>query len=129
LGGNYSHALAINNRGHIIGEGNNAQGQTHAILWSVPSLTPEEQVRGLIESVKSVIKSGKLKKAVGKALICELHVILKKIEKGKGKKACRLLHAFSRQVEHLAKKGWLPVQIEESLINQANDVGVCRPLP
>jgi probable HAF family extracellular repeat protein len=127
LGGNYSYALAVNNLGYIMGEGSNAQNQTHAILWAAPSLTPAEKVDGLIESVTSLIKKGNLENGNGKPLIGELQAAQKMIEKGKAKNACPLLDAFSLQVEHLVKKGWLPVPDGEALIKQANDVGVCQP--
>jgi hypothetical protein len=103
--------------------------QTHAILWSVPSLTPEEQFRAQVESMTSLIMTAELGNGNGKELIGELQAVQKMIEKGKAKNACPILEAFSRQVEHLVEKGRLDAQIGQSLINQASDVRVCRPVP
>ena len=37
LGGAWSQALAINDRGQIIGDSATRSGETHAVLWTAPS--------------------------------------------------------------------------------------------
>jgi probable HAF family extracellular repeat protein len=134
LGGNSSSfATMINNRGQIIGEsGNNILGRvrvpdSRAILWAIPSSSPspEEQIKKLIETVENLIRSGQLRKGIGKALIGELHWVLKKVQKEKNKTACWLLHSFTHQVKSLVKSRKLSSGNGEKLINMAAEVGIC----
>jgi probable HAF family extracellular repeat protein len=135
LVGNSSFATVINNRGQIIGEsGNNILGKataldSHAILWSLPlppsSLSPEEQLKKMIAEVESLIRSGELRKGIGRGLIIELNVILRKVQREKNKTACWLLQSVSHQIKGLMKSRRLSPGKGDNLINMAADVGIC----
>jgi probable HAF family extracellular repeat protein len=127
VGGNYSAASAINNRGQIIGDSRNEGGQTRGILWSLPpsSLSPEEQIKEMIETVESLIGSGELKKGIGNGLIVELRVVLKKLQKEKTKTACWLLHSFGHQIRGLVKARKLSPENGENLLHMAAEIEIC----
>ena len=126
LGGNYGLAHAINNQGQIIGDSRNAANATHATLWLAPSLTPEDQVKELIDDVEGLIRTRDLKKEFGKILIFELEIALKKIQREKMKRACHILDAFTHQVKMLVKAHRLSSQNGQALVDQADEVSACH---
>jgi len=127
LGGPFSQAHAINDRGQIIGDSRNAEKATHATLWVVRSSTPEEQVKEIIAEVERLIRARGMGKEFGKALIIELQVVLKKIQREKMKGACHLLHAFIHQVKVLVKAHRLSFPDGRALLDKAQEVSICQP--
>jgi probable HAF family extracellular repeat protein len=136
LGGNSSFATAINNRGQIIGgSGDNITSRSsslpeaHAILWSLSlspsSPSPEEQLKKMIAEVERLIQSGELRKVLGRGLIIELQVILKKVQREKNKTACWLLKSVSNQIKGLVKSRKLSSGNGTNLVNMAAEVEIC----
>ncbi len=75
LGGCYSIALDINDRGQVVGLSQNTGGIEHATLWQV-RLSKTTQVNSLIAFVNDAVSRGRIPPATGSLMIAELNGVL-----------------------------------------------------
>ena len=122
LGSDYSAALAINDRGQIVGEAGNATGVliVHAVLWNTLNPpTPAEQVATLTDLVNRLAAAGTLNQGQANALLAKLEAVTRHLNKGDKKSAANLLQAFINQVRALVNAGIVSAADGQTLIDAA----------
>jgi probable HAF family extracellular repeat protein len=106
LGGNYSQALAINERGQVAGSSSTAGGEAHAVVWQLTT-SPTAALAALADNVAALARAGKLTRGEAHALGAKLDQVARLLERGKHKTAGNVLGAFVNQVEALIRSGRL----------------------
>ena len=122
LGGTYSLAESINESGQIAGEGDTVIGETHAVIWTPVSLSPQQQIGILTTNVETLVTTGILNQGQGNALTSKLEAAISMLNKSNENTAINQLQAFINQIEALIMGGILPVNEGQSLIEAANNI-------
>jgi ELWxxDGT repeat protein len=92
--------------------------------WTLRSLTPEEEITGIIGEVEGL---GTLKPGQGKSLVVKLEMALLALEAGDTKRATTMLEAFIHQVKAFKNAGILDAEQADGWIATAE--GVIASIP
>jgi ELWxxDGT repeat protein len=90
--------------------------------WTLRSLTPAEEISGLIATIQGLLDDGTLKLGQGKSLIGKLELALAALEDGHTKKAVTMLEAFIRETRAFENAGILEDGEAEAIISAAEEV-------
>lgn len=90
--------------------------------WTLRTLTPTEEIGGLIEEVEGLIDDGTLKLGQGKSLVGKLELALNMLGWGNTKKAITMLEAFIHEVRAFRNAGILEPEVADQMIAIAGAV-------
>ena len=125
--GAYGSLSAMNNVGQIVGQRYAEDGTLRATLWTVPAspLISLPAVDSIGNIVQQFVDSSKLNGPEGAALIRQLDVVKNALRDYRTEAACRLLQAFSAEVEAKVRAGRLSLADGQMLIDAASSVSAC----
>ncbi|MBE9537070.1 MAG: hypothetical protein IMF07_07795 [Proteobacteria bacterium] len=122
-----SEALAINNRGQVVGRDTTLKG-SFAAMWTVPipPQTPEEEVTQITDEIENIVSAGNLNQGEGSALNSKLDAATQQFNEGNTTAGCNGLQAFINQVNAKIKSNKLSQEEGQALIDAASSVTACN---
>ncbi len=115
----WSEAVAVNDRGEVVGRSRNASREFRAVIWN----RPLERIDLLIADVQDLVDRGVLQPGPeARGLIRKLEEAKKALNKGNVGPAINKLGDFIDQVQGLVNAGKLPAADGQALIDTAQSI-------